>query len=127
MSALLRRILFVGLALILSFEIVCQLEVHWNWRESAGELAQLLVYGFLLLGVIWAVLPASSSHDSRLLRGLERSVIAVGLVIALHTTIYIYSWHVRPNVGLYQEPDWVSQHPQFQEELRERIESNKWW
>jgi hypothetical protein len=75
MSALLRRILFVGLALILSFEIVCQLEVHWNWRESAGELAQLLVYGFLLLGVIWAVLPALSSHDSRLLRGLERSVI----------------------------------------------------
>ena len=34
------------------------------------------------------------------------------------------SWHLRPNLGLYQEPDWVAQHPGFQRELRERIEAN---
>lgn len=29
-------------------------------------------------------------------------------------------------VGLYQEPDWVAQHPGFQRDLRSRIAANRW-
>jgi hypothetical protein len=33
----------------------------------------------------------------------------------------LYNWHLRPNLGLYQEQDWVAQQPGFQRELRQRI------
>jgi hypothetical protein len=34
------------------------------------------------------------------------------------------SWHLRPNLGLDQESDWIAQQPGFQRELHERIEAN---
>ncbi len=46
------------------------------------------------------------------------------LFVGVFAVTYFYSWHVRPNIGLYREPDWVAQHPGFQQELRERISAN---
>lgn len=127
MKLVMSRITFVAVALILLFEFVCQLEVRRNWRESTGELAQLAVLGFLLCGVIWAVLPAFSNRNHRTTRIVARSSVAAAFVIALHVVIFMYSWHIRPNVGLYDEPGWISRHPQFQAEQRARIERNRWW
>lgn len=115
------RIVLVGLAHLLLFELISQASVHW--RESSGELCHIALYVFLVAGLIWACLPAFPKDPMRI---LYRSVLVIGLFIGAHATIYLYSWHIRPNIGLYEESDWVEQHPTYQKRLRERIERNKW-
>ena len=48
------------------------------------------------------------------------------LYVGFHTTTYYYSWRIRPNIGLYEEPRWVSKHPAYQKQLRARIENDLW-
>ena len=115
------RIVLVGLAHLLLFELISQVSVHW--RESSGELCHMALYVFLMAGLIWACLPAFPKHPMRI---LYRATLVIGLFMGAHTTTYFYSWHVRPNIGLYEESEWVAQHPGFQKQLRERIERNKW-
>jgi predicted ferric reductase len=115
------RIAIVGFSCLLLFELLSQASVHW--RESSEELGSLALYVFLAAGLVWACLPA---FPERRLRILFRSVLVIALFIGTHTIIYFYSWHVRPNIGLYEESDWVAQHSGFQKYLRARIERNKW-
>ena len=115
------RIAVVELAGILFFELLSEASVHW--RESSEELSMMALYVLLAAGLIWACLPA---FPGRRMRILYRSVLIIALFLGTHTTIYFYSWHIRPNIGLYEEPEWVAQHPGFQEQLRARIERNKW-
>jgi hypothetical protein len=118
------RVLLVSVVQLLLFELVEQLSVHW--RESAGELCTLALSLGILLGSVWAMLPGFTGVWSRLTRAGLRAVAAVALFLALYAGDYYYSWHVRPNLGLYREPDWIAQHPGFQRELRERILANTW-
>jgi hypothetical protein len=121
MKQVIGRIAVVGLACLLIFELLLQASVHW--RESTEELSMMALYVFLLAGLIWACLPAFPERGKRI---LYRSVLVIGLFTGTHATLYFYSWHIRPNIGLYEEPDWVAQHPGFQKQLRESIERNKW-
>jgi hypothetical protein len=118
------RILLVTVVQLLLFELVEQLSVHW--RESAGELCTMALCLGVLVGSVWAMLPGFTGAWSRLARVGLRALGAVSLFLALYAVDYYYSWHVRPNLGLYREPDWVSQHPGFQRQLRERVQSNTW-
>jgi hypothetical protein len=118
------RILLVGVAGLALFELVEQLSVHW--RESTGELLTLAHCIVMLAGCIWALLPGFAGIGSRLARVFLRAVAALALYVALYAGNFYYSWHLRPNLGFYQEPDWVAQHPAFQRELRERIQANTW-
>ena len=115
------RIAVVGLTYLLLFELVSQGAVHW--REYTGELAMMALYVLLAAGLIWACLPAFPEKPMRI---PYRSGLVIALFIGAHTAIYFYSWHMRPNIGLYEEPEWVAQHPEFQKQMRERIERNKW-
>ena len=118
------RILVVGVVQLLLFELVEQILVHW--RESTGELCTLALSLGILVGSVWAMLPGFTGVWSQLARVGLRALAAVALFLALYAGDYYYSWHVRPNLGLYQEPDWVAQHPGFQRELRARIQTNTW-
>ena len=118
------RILLVSVVQLLLFELVEQLSVHW--RESTGELCTMALNLSILVGSVWAMLPGFTGSWSRPTRVGLRALAAVTLFLALYVVDYCYSWHVRPNLGLYREPDWVAQHPGFQRQLRERIQSNTW-
>jgi hypothetical protein len=118
------RITIVGVIHLLMFEALCQCSVHW--RESSEELVGLLLLLLLFVGLIWATSAAFGRLSGRARRLLCRSVLVVGLFAGLYTVDYVYFWHIRPNLGLYEEPDWVAQHPGFQKPLRARIEANMW-
>ena len=118
------RILLLGLVELLLFELVEQLSVHR--RESTGELLTLACCIAMLIGCAWALLPGFTGVGSRLARVSLRGGVALALFVVLCAGNYYYSWHLRPNLGLYQQPDWVAQHPGFQGELQERIQANTW-
>jgi hypothetical protein len=121
MKASLKRVLLVLLLYLALFEVIEQLAV--TRRESWGELAQMSLFLLLAGGLIWTVLPAFSGQR---LKAPHRVGLYLGYRVLSCTATYLYSWHVRPNVGLYREPLWVAQHPGFQKELQERIKRNRW-
>ncbi len=124
MRKVVTRILAVGVIQLMLFELVEQLGVHW--RESTGELCTLAHCLLMLFGCIWALLPGFAGVGSRVARVALRGGAAFALFMALYAGNYYYSWHLRPNLGLYREPDWVAQHPGFQRELQARIQANTW-
>jgi len=85
-------------------------------------------FNFLLfLGLlIWAVLPGFKKINNRVLRFAGRTAVVILLFFCMHTADYFYSWHLRPNLGLYKEPAWVSKYPGFQKKTRARIQKNMW-
>jgi hypothetical protein len=118
------RILLVAVVHLLLFEALMELSVRW--RESAGELWLLALAGGTLAACVWAFLPSFPQFRLLLAKVCARGFGAIALFAALHAGDYYYSWHLRPNLGLYQEPGWVAQHPGFQHELRARIQANMW-
>lgn len=118
------RLILVGVLQILLFELLSQVSVHW--RESTAEMLGMLLIVLVLVGIIWGALPAFGKLSNRPVRIICRVVLVIVLFVGLYTVDYFYYWHIRPNVGLYREPDWVAQHPGFQSRLRARIEANKW-
>lgn len=114
------RTCLVFVVSLLLFESTEQISLHW--RESSGELWSMAVLSLTLGGMVWAVWP---------LRSHTRTFwwpvcVGLGLSVAHHSVTYYYAWHIRPNLGLYQESDWVSQHPGFQRDHRKRIAANLW-
>ena len=79
-----------------------------------------------LAAVIWAVLPAFSKIRSQGKRTWFRIGAMVVLFFGLLTTDYFCYWHLRPNLGLYEEPKWLAEHPGFQRKMRAKIRSNLW-
>jgi hypothetical protein len=123
MKKAIKRLLLAGIVQLLAFEFLAQAGVHL--KESTSELLEMALWFVTLAGMIWATHPAFPRYT-----GVTRASCR-GLVIALSFTVvysvtYLYSWHLRPNLGLYREPDWVAQHPQFQKELSEKIRKNMW-
>jgi hypothetical protein len=118
------RIVLVAVVQLLLLEALLRFSVHW--RESTEELWSMALAGGMLVGLIWALLPAFKGLWLRPVRVALRGIAAVVLFAALYAGDSYYSWHLRPNLGFYQEPDWVAQHPGFQRELRERVGSNTW-
>jgi hypothetical protein len=118
------RIVVVGVSQLVLFELVEQFSVHW--RESTGETCTLALMVVSLVGCSWAILPAFAGAGSLWARLGLRAVGALALFVLVYVGDYYYSWHLRPNLGLYREPDWVAQHPGFQRELQARIATNMW-
>lgn len=121
MKQVTRRILLVGIVNLLLFELLMQVSVRW--RESSGELVLMAQTALLGLAIIWAILPVFRNRPHRL---AYSAALGIGLFFSFAALTDLYSWHVRPNLGLYREPAWVSQHPGFQRSLRDRIEANRW-
>ncbi len=121
MKRVVTRILLVGLAHFVAFEAVSQLSVQW--RESSEEKVMTVQMILLVCGLVWAVLPAFRRMPYRL---AYRGALVVGLFLGLFALTNLYAWHVRPNIGLYEEPAWVARHPTFQKALRARIEASRW-
>jgi hypothetical protein len=103
------------------FELIEQLGV--TRPESWAELAHMGLFTVFSGGLVWTVLPA---FPRRPLRLLYRFGLFLGCVATTVLLSYLFSWHIRPNIGLYREPLWVAQHPGFQRELQARIERNRW-
>lgn len=121
MKKLLARVTLVAILNLAIFELCEQISVHWKESQQEGMLLPQWIFMFATL--LWALWP-SFKHKPTGPVGVVAA--AVPLWIALYAIIAIYSWHVRPNLGLYQESDWVADHPGFQRELRARIQGNLW-
>ncbi|MBP7053234.1 MAG: hypothetical protein KBE65_19680 [Phycisphaerae bacterium] len=117
-------VMLVTIAHVLLSEALCRVSIHW--RESSQELAGMALFVLLLAGLIWAVWRAFRRLSTAPSRVACRAALIVGLFAATYTFDYFYYWHLRPNLGWYQESDWVAQHPGFQRELRARIQANLW-
>ena len=114
------RLLLVFVVQIALLEALNRASVHW--KESTGELWTMALLAGSLPAVVWAFWPGFRLSGWRLLS-------AGGTIVAffvLMTLDNVYNWHLRPNLGLYQEADWVAQHPGFQKELQQRIQKNLW-
>ena len=118
------RMALVAVIYILLFELLARPSVHW--RERTEELCSLALLIALLAGLVWAVLPAFAHMRTPIARILSRALLVLLLFVGLYAVGYFYFCHIRPNLGWYREPDWVAQHPQFQRQLRARIEANMW-
>lgn len=123
MSGTIKKLITVFCLQWAAFELILQLEVWLHWRESTAELALLIYYVLLTYGLGWALWLAFARKR---LRFVWHGLAGILLFAGIHTFIYFYSWYVRPNIGLYREPEWVSRFPEFQKQQRERIEANKW-
>ncbi len=121
MRVSLKRFALVLVLYLALFEVIEQLAVTRS--ESWGELAQIGLFAVFAGGLIWTVIPG---FPSRRLRPVYRIGLFVGYAAITVLVSNVYSWHIRPNVGLYQQPLWVAQHPGFQKELEARIERNRW-
>jgi hypothetical protein len=106
------------------FEFFEQISVHW--RESSQEKLLLPQLILVIATMIWVAAPLVQHIEDRLDR--VALLVLVGILASplMYVPINIYAWHIRPNVGLYQESDWVAQNPGFQRQLRARIEANRW-
>jgi hypothetical protein len=115
-----RRAGLVVVVQLLLLETLLQLSV--GWRESTEELWTMGLYSACLAAIVWAAWPLQRRPWTPLIR----AGVALVLFIGLSVTGCFYSWHLRPNLGLYREPGWVAQHPGFQRGLQARIEKNLW-
>ncbi len=115
-----RRAALVAALSLLLLETLLQLEV--GWRESTGELWTMALYSACLAAMVWAAWPLRRQPWTVLLRAGAAFVLFAAVCVASG----FYTGHLRPNLGLYREPDWIAQHPAFQREWRQRIEKNLW-
>lgn len=106
------------------FEAIQQFTVHR--RESTDELCLMALSALTVPALAWAVFPLFTGPRFKLLKPILSGAAALPLFVGLWIGDYFYSWHLRPNLGLYEEPEWVQQHPGFQRQLRQRIEANRW-
>ena len=124
MKDAMKRILLIGVAQLLAFEALSQLGVHW--RESTGELWDIALMLATLVGLIWAAFPAFHKMQMPIVRIASRGLLISLSFVAMYALDYFHFWHLRPNLGIYQEADWAADHPEFQEEMHERISKNMW-
>lgn len=124
MSSCRKRIVAVLLVHLALFELVQQLAVHWT--ESRGEIVMAVLSLMTLAALVWAVSPSFASRTSLRAKVAFGILGLAGLGVGLLAVDNVYSWWVRPNVGLYQEADWVAQHPGFQRDLRAMVTANTW-
>jgi hypothetical protein len=114
------RLLMVVVVQLALFETLEQVSVHW--KESTGELWGMALDVASLGGLVWACWPGYR---------LKRSWVfwaggTIGSAFLLMALGYFYSLHLRPNLGLYRESEWVAQHPGFQWGWRQGIGSKVW-
>jgi hypothetical protein len=119
-AAAARRLLLVLVLQLALFETLQQLSVRW--KESTGELWGMALAVASLGGLIWAGWPGY-----RLKRSwgfwLGGTAGSAALLLALD---YFHAFHLRPNLGLHAEAEWVSQHPGFEWGSRQGIAGNLW-
>jgi hypothetical protein len=97
-------------------------QVSGRWKESTGELWGIALAVATLGGLAWACWPGYRLRQSWWFWAggiLVSSLLLLGLD-------NLYAWHLRPNLGLHREADWVGQHPGFQWGSRQGIAANLW-
>jgi hypothetical protein len=72
--------------------------------------------------LVWACWPGYSLKRSWWFSA-GGTVVSSLLLLGLDN---LYAWHLRPNLGLHREADWVGQHPGFQWGSRQGIAANLW-
>jgi hypothetical protein len=115
-----RRLALVVLAHVILLETLNQLMVHW--RESSGELWTMAFATGSIAALVWAAWPLYWRTRS----GTAIAGAGVALSIAVLALDGFYNLHLRPNLGLYLEDDWVAQHPGFQWGWRQGIAARLW-
>jgi serine/threonine protein kinase len=102
------RAALIGVIQLCLLETILQAAVHRP--ESTGELWYMALLSSSLAVMVWAAWPLRRTRSPAPL------VVAGTLVLfgALCGLDAYYTLRIRPNLGLYEEDDWVSLHPGFQ-------------
>jgi serine/threonine protein kinase len=114
------RAALIALLQLCLLETISQTAVHRP--ESFGELWYMALFSASLAAMVWAAWPLRRKRFAFLLPAGG----ALALFAVLCGLDFVYSMHLRPNVGLYEEDDWVAQHPGFQWGWRQGIANNVW-
>ena len=115
----------LGPILILNLLVIETVEsgtVHW--RESSQELLSLLLLPLSAVAILWVLWPALGQRR-RVWRWLW-SIAAVGAFIGLQAVNGFYYAHLRPNLGLYRESDWVARTGGWQRQYRLATAKRLW-
>jgi serine/threonine protein kinase len=115
-----RRLVLVIVVQLALFETLEQVSVPW--KESSSELWGIALAVATLGGLAWACWPGYRLRQSWRFWG-GGIVISSLLLLGLDN---LYAWHLRPNLGLHREADWVGQHPGFQWGSRQGLAANLW-
>jgi uncharacterized protein (TIGR03067 family) len=86
-------------------ETIMQTTVHQP--ESTGELWYMALWSGSLAAMVWAAWPLRRAR----FRVAAVVVSTLMLFAALCGIDFFYSTHIRPNLGLYEEEDWLVQWP----------------
>ncbi|HWI57733.1 MAG TPA: serine/threonine-protein kinase, partial [Bacillota bacterium] len=115
-----RRVVLVLIVHLAFFETLQQISLHW--KESTSELYFMGLTVATLAGFVWACWAGMRLKGS-LLFVAGGTMFSAFLLLAVGN---LYSWHLRPNLGLYREEDWVTHIPGFQRQNRLRIAQHLW-
>ena len=119
------RSLALRLALVVSLHLAVletydQLSVRW--RESTGELWSMALFCVSIVALVWAAWPLY-----RRTRSVAAIIVSSLLLVAGCWALGgFYNLQLRPNLGLYEEEDWVASIPGFRWGWRQNLAENLW-
>jgi serine/threonine protein kinase len=97
-------------------------QVSLHWKESTSELWEIGLMVATMIGLAWVGWPGL-----RVRRPLACFFLGIGMAAYLLLAInIIYAERLRPNFGLYREPDWVVDNAGFQRLRRLAIAKHVW-
>lgn len=111
--------------------LVCLLQLVWletiqqgtpHWRESTAELWLITFFLSSIAALGWVIWPLCRERRSLLLR----VTVAIALFGGVFGLDVFYSTIVRPNLGLYEEEDWLSQVPGLRWGWRQKTAHALW-
>ncbi len=115
-----KRLALVGVVDLILAETFNQVSVHW--RESTQETWMMPMLSLSLAAVIWVVWPAFRQKRSR----VRWAAVSVLLFFGLWALNLFYFGYLAPNLGLYQESDWVAELPGWQRQQRQGLAKRLW-
>ena len=105
MKAILVRNCSVAVAFLAAGAMLLQVELVVS--EGTSEMVAMGLEVLLVLALFWACSSLKLSQSKLFRRGTQ-ALIACVIAVALNAVLYFYSWHVRPALGIYEEPSWVT-------------------
>ena len=119
---LLRFLLFAS-AIILAREVFERISMHWKESEQEVWLIPFLLVSMLL--AVWVAWPLFRWRRSLLAWTAALAGVVVVYLAAWGFNMFYSGW-IAPSLGLYYEPDWVSDLPGWQRTHRLGIAKHLW-
>ena len=105
MKTILMRNILVAVAFLAAGIILLQIELVVS--ENTSEKIAIGLVTVLIVALFWAW-GSVSLPQSRLLQWGTQAIVVCVVAVALGAALYYYSWHIRPALGIFEWPPWIS-------------------